>query len=173
MVNKEIMLLESQIEKLSYPGFDFDAWKEYSLIILTRIFGKHDSKIKQLKNIEFEFNSWSLRDASGNESYEEGSKKLAKEVMQAAIDELKIYGLPDIDNNAGQEANEILTIILDEFKGSQLKEFNKIIKSKNSLTEKKRRVKELIEELGDFASIDIISNILTSPKVSSFIIKKK
>ncbi len=83
MVNKEIKLLERQIEKLSASDFDFEAWKKYSVIILSRIFGDNDEKIKQLKNIDFEFSSWSLRDASGNESYEEGSKRLATEVFKS------------------------------------------------------------------------------------------
>ncbi len=170
MVKKEIELFENQIEKLASPGFDLEAWKKYSLLLLTRVFGKHDPKIKQLKSIEFEFNSWSLRDASGNESYEEGTKKLAREVLQAAIDELNIYGLPNLVENTNEQTNEILTIISDEFKGSQLKELQKILKSRNSIVEKKRRVKELIEDLGENASIEIITNILTNPKVASLLL---
>ncbi len=166
MVNEEIKLLNEQITKLDSKDFDFEAWKKYSLLILTRIFGGNDVKVKQLKGIEFEFNSWSLRDASGNESYEEGSKKLAKEVITAAIDELNIYGLPE-QRKAGNNdiSDELLTIILDEFKGSQVKELRKILNSKSNLTEKKRLIKELIEELGEFTGIEILTNILTNKRV--------
>lgn len=170
MVKKEIDLLEQQIEKLNAPGFDFEAWKKYSIIMLARVFGNTDEKIKQLENIDFEFSSWSLRDASGNESYEEGSKKLAKEVLRAAIDELNIYGLPNINkNNTNETARKLLNIILDEFKGSQVKELSKILSSNDSKPEKKRRVKELIEEIGEFGSYDIISNILICPVIADLV----
>lgn len=174
MVNKEIKLLEQQIEKLSAPDFDFDAWKKFSLIILSRVFGSDDAKIKQLENIDFEFTSWSLRDASGNESYEEGSKKLATEVLKAAIDELNIYGMPNIDkDNSDKTTRELLNIILDEFKGSQVKELSKILSSRDSKAEKKRRVKELIEEIGEFGSYDIISNILTNQVIVGLVFEGK
>lgn len=173
MVKKEIALLESQIVKLKAPDFDLDAWKKYTLLMLVRIFGKDDEKIKQLESIEFEFNSWSLRDASGNESYEEGSKKLASEVLQAAIDEIKIYGLPqnkEDDNHV--IAGELLNIILDEFKGSQVKELSKILVSRDSKSEKQRRVKELIKEIGEYGSYDIITNILTNQTITKLIKQK-
>ncbi len=171
MVKQEIELLESQILKLSAADFDFEAWKKYSLLMLTRLFGKDDPKINQLINIDFEFNSWSLRDASGNESYEEGSKRLAREVLQAAIDELKIYGLPKKEENPDEQPNEILTIILDEFTGSQVKELKKILKSRNNLTEKRRLIQELILELGTTTNINIIANILSNQKLVSLITK--
>ncbi len=170
MVKKEIDLLNNQIKKLDAPDFDFESWKKYSVIILARIFGNKDEKIKQLKNIDFEFNSWSLRDASGNESYEEGSKKLATEVLKAAIDELNIYGIPKTYNpNTEVAPIELLNIILDEFKGSQVKELSRILSSQDSKSEKKRRVKELVEEIGEFGSYDIITNILTNPVIEGLV----
>ena len=171
MVKKEIDLLNDQIKKLDSPDFDFESWKKYSVIILSRIFGNRDEKIKQLRNIDFEFNSWSLRDASGNESYEEASKKLATEVLKAAIDELKIYGIPSTYNaNAESAISELLNIVLDELKGSQVKELSKILSSQETKTEKKRRVKELVEEIGEFPSYDIITNILVNKNITDLII---
>lgn len=169
MVKKEVELLNNQIEKLNLKGFEFEAWKKYSLLLLTRIFGEDDLKVTQLQKIDFEFNSWSLRDASGNESYEEGSKRLAKEVLQSAIDELNIYGLPNSIVPEDKVAKEILSIILDEFKGSRVKEIQKILKSNDSLAEKNRKIKELIEELGENTTIDIITNILSNPSLLSII----
>lgn len=170
MVKKEIALLEAQIEKLKSPDFDLDAWKKYTLIILMRIFGEDDEKTKQLKNIDFEFNSWSLRDASGNESYEEGTKKLATEILQAAIDELKIYGLPKSkDEEDSGITRDLLNIILDELKGSQVKELSKILASRDNKTEKQRRVNEIIKEIGEYSSYETITNILTNPSISALL----
>ncbi len=166
MVNKEIELLNLQIKKLDADDFDFESWKKYSIIILARIFGNKDQKIKQLQNIDFEFSSWSLRDASGNESYEEGSKKLAEEVLKAAIDELTIYGIPKRYNEDSEtNTRELLNIIMDEFTGSQVKKLTKILSSNESKTEKKRKVKELVEEIGEFSCYDIITNILINKNI--------
>ena len=164
MVKKEIELLNSQIEKLHLTGFEFEAWKKYSMLILTRVFGKDDPKVSQLQSIEFEFNSWSLRDASGNESYEEGSKKLAKEILQAAIDELNIYGLPKTTNKKAQVDDKLISVIMDEFKGSQVKQLKEILSSDENELEKKRRVKEIVEEITDSARIGILTNILMISK---------
>ena len=166
MVNKEIELLNLQIKKLDADDFDFESWKKYSIIILARIFGNKDQKIKQLQNIDFEFSSWSLRDASGNESYEEGSKKLAEEVLKAAIDELTIYGIPKRYNEDSEtNTRELLNIIMDEFTGSQVEKLTKILSSNESKTEKKRKVKELVEEIGEFSCYDIITNILINKNI--------
>ncbi len=176
MVNKEIKLLESQIENLDAANFDFEAWKKYSILILSRIFGGDSDKIKQLQEIDFEFTSWSLRDASGNESYEEGSKRLAKEIVQSAIDELHIYGMP-VNNNENSKSDtllsDILNIITDEFKGSQVKKLSKILLSDNSEIEKRRKVKELIEDIGKNNCYDIITNVLIYSDMSKAITNKK
>ncbi len=172
MVKKEIKLLQQQIDKLFTKDFDFDAWKKYSLLQLTRIFGENDPKIAQLQNIEFEFNSWSLRDASGNESYEEGSKMLAKEVLQAAIDEIDMYGVPKKDGKSDNITTDLLTIILDEFKGSQVKELKDILSSNDNHSEKQRRIKELLEELGEFVSIDILTSILSNANIIGKLMSK-
>ncbi len=164
MVKKEIKLLQQQMDKLDAKDFDLDAWKKYSILQLTRLFGENDPKVVQLGNIDFEFNSWSLRDASGNESYEEGSKKLAREILQSAIDELDIYGIPKKENHNNEIVDELVSIILDEFKGSQVKKLKGILSSNENEPEKKRRVKEIIEELSDSARIEILTNILTSKK---------
>jgi len=170
MVKKEIELLEQQIKNLNASDFDFEAWKKYSILILERIFGSANEKMKQLENIDFEYSSWSLRDASGNESYEEGSKRLAKEVIKAAIDELNIYGLPnDNDKNVEDATRKLLNIIFDEFKGSQVRELSSILASHDSKVEKKRRVKEIIEEIGEYGCYDIITNILTQSGVAKIV----
>ena len=75
MAGKETKLLKQQIDKLSDKDFDLQGWKKYTIIILTRIFGEKSEKIRMVDKLEYEFSSWSLRDASGNESYEEGDRK--------------------------------------------------------------------------------------------------
>lgn len=173
MAQKEIKLLEQQIERLGAKDFNLDSWKNYTLIILSKIFGSNNEMSRQIGQIDFKFNSWSLRDASGNASYEEGKKKQAREILQAAIDELKTFGLPkkEDDNLSETQVKELLNYLLDELKGSQVKQLKNIITSNNSNEEKQRLVNELISEIGDNTAFDILTNMLTHPAFSNMLSK--
>lgn len=167
MEKKAIQLLQQQIEKLSAPDFDLEAWKEYSIIILNRIFGKDDLKIKQIRKLEFEYSSWSLRDASGNSSYQERTKKLAMEIIQAGIDEIQTFGLSKgAPANSDDALNELLNCLLDEMKGVQVKKLKSIITSTENTTEKHRQLRELIEEMGPNNAYQVLVNMLTHPAMA-------
>jgi len=161
-----IKLLKQQLEKLDAKDFDLNAWKKYTIVILSRVFGEENQKIKQVEDLEFEYNSWSLRGASGNESYEDGTIKLAREIIQASIDEITAFGIPDSKAN-NKELQLILSFILDELKGSQVKQIKKIIHSAESEDEKKRLVFEIISTLGENNSYDLITNIITHKSIKS------
>lgn len=170
MSEKEIEILEQQIVKLDQKDFDLEAWKKYTIVILSRIFGQKNEKVKLIEKLEYEFSSWSLRDASGNESYEEGTKKLAKEILQAAIDELKAFGLPDITEEQDDEAiQDFLNILLDELKGSQVKQLKTIIKSKESKEEKQRMIKEILEGIGEYGAYGVLTSMLMSPAATKIL----
>lgn len=171
MSQKEIQLLEQQIERLNAKDFDLGAWKKYSIVILARIFGEHNIKISQIEKLEYEFNSWSLRDASGNESYEEGTKKLAREILLAAIDEIKVFGLPEEKDSSSEKAIEAFVhILLDELKGSQVKKLKAILKSKESKEEKSRMIKEIMDEIGEYGAYEILTSMVMDP-VAARVIK--
>lgn len=171
MAQKEIKLLEQQITRLSAKDFNLESWKNYTLIILSKIFGNGNEMSRQIEQIDFKFNSWSLRDASGNESYEEGKKRQAKEILQAAIDELNVFGLPKKDEDALSEnqIKELLHFVLDELKGSQVRQLKSIILSKSSDAEKRRLVSELISEIGDNTAFDVLTNMVMHPAFSKLI----
>lgn len=173
MAKKEIQLLEQQIARLSDKDFDLEAWKKYTINILDRIFGENTIKIKQVEQLDFEFNSWSLRDASGNESYEERTIKLAREILQAAIDELKTFGLPNLSENQSDKViEEFLNILLDELKGSQVKQLKSILSSRESKDEKRRQIKEILEGLGEYGAYSVLTTMLMQP-ASVKLIKNK
>lgn len=170
MEKKAIHLLQQQIEKLSKPDFDLEAWKEYSIIILNRIFGKDDVKIMQIRKLEFEYNSWSLRDASGNSSYQEGTKKLAMEIMQAGIDEIQTFGLSMGTAPVSDHVlNDILNCLLDEMKGAQVKKLKSILASSENNAEKKRQLKELIEDMGPNNAYQVLVNMLMHPAMANIL----
>jgi hypothetical protein len=162
MEGKEIKLLRQQIDKLNVKDFDLQGWKKYTIIILARIFGDNNEKIRQIEKLEYRFSSWSLRDASGNESYEEGTKKLAREILSAAISEIETFGPPVIseDYHADQTVEELVSILLDELKGSQVKQLKTILLSRENKEEKQRKIKEILEGLGEYGAYDILTSML-------------
>lgn len=172
MPQKEIKLLEQQIERLTAKDFNLESWKKYTLVILSKIFGVNNEKCRQIEGIDFKFNSWSLRDASGNESYEEGKKRQAKEILKAAIDELSVFGLPKNADNVEIEnqIQELLNFILDEFKGSQVKQLKNILLSTLSDEEKRRQIRELVAGVGENTGFDILTNMLNHPAIINKII---
>lgn len=172
MSKKEIQLLEQQIAKLSSEDFDLEAWKKYTIIILANIFGENNIKVHQIEKLEYVFNSWALRDASGNESYEEGTKKLAREILQASIDELKTFGLPDPSNNKSDETlQKFLSILLDELKGSQVKQLKSILSSHESEEEKGRQIKEILEGLGEYSAYSVLTSMVMQEEAVKLIRK--
>lgn len=169
MKKEAIKLLKQQQDKITASDFDLESWKKYSVIILSRIFGEESGKVKQIEKLEYEYSSWSLRDASGNESYEDGTKKLAAEIIQASIDEINAFGIPESDDNtANKDLEIILNIILDELKGSQVKQLKNILKSSENNEEKKRLVFEIIGEMGENTAYEVISKIITHNSSEAF-----
>ena len=89
MVDKYIKILKTQLNKLEEEGFDFDAWKTATSIVLTRIFGSRDVKIMRLESIRVEYgSSWSMRAVSGSFDPIESAKKQGAEIVRVAIEEL-------------------------------------------------------------------------------------
>lgn len=171
MPKKEIELLKAQIDKLNAKGFDLEAWKKYTIIILARIFGDNTQKIRQIENIEYDYSSWSLRDTTGSNSYLDTCKKLGKEILQASIDELETLGLPE---KAEVEVTDeffhsIQNAMQDELKGSQYREIIKLLSSGESPEKKREQVLEKLKSYGSEVSQDVLSNILTSqPMIKKF-----
>ncbi len=165
MSKKEIELLKSRIEKLDAKDFDLDAWKNYTIVILERIFGPDNQKIKQIEKIEYDYSSWSLRDTSGYSSYQDACKKLSKEILEASISELENFGLPEIKIEVKRE-DETLKIVLqaleDELKISQFKEIVKISSSDLEIEEKRKELQKKLRGFGNDLSDHVLSRILAN-----------
>ncbi len=160
MAKKEISLLKKQIDKIDTKDFDLEAWKKYTIILLARIFGDKTEKIRQIESIEYDFSSWALRDTTGASSYMETCKKLGQKILEASIDELEHFGLPESTNEENAFFTLIINSLEDELKGIQVKE----IKSVLSSIDKKESMKEDIEErllsYGPNVAATVLANIL-------------
>jgi len=169
MPEKEIQLLKTQIDKLGRKDFDLDAWKKATIIILARIFGENNLKIRQIESVEYDYSSWSLRDTTGFNTYLDSCKKLGREILQASIDELESLGLPKSEETTNEFFLIITGALQDEMKGSQVKEINQVLASGESPEIKREKILEKLKEYGSEISQDILSNILTSlPMIKKF-----
>lgn len=164
---KEIELLQAQIDKLNNKDFDLDAWKQYTVVLLSRIFGEHNPKIRQVEKIEYDFSSWSLRDTSGKSAYMETCKKLGREVLQASIDELNAFGLPEKERGEDMVPLEVITRALEEeLKVSQFRKIKELVTSDLDPEIKKKELLEMIKGFDAGFSDHFVLNILTHPDLA-------
>ena len=162
MKQKQIELLQQQIDKLDNKDFDLEAWKNYTIVLLARLFGEDNQKIRQIEKLDYEYNSWSLRDTSGFSSYMQTCKELGREILEASINEIENFGIPKkvINDVNTIDVNIILSALEDELKGSQYKAMMTLLKADISPEEKKRQLHEIIKELGPEAIQVILESIL-------------
>ncbi len=159
MAEKEIGILQKQIDKLKVRDFDLEAWKKYTIIILARIFGDHSEKIRQIEKITYDYSSWSLRDTTGSSQYLETCKKLGKEILEASIEELKTFGLPDKVGEENAFYKIIFEALQDDLKGSQMKEIRDILES----DEKREKIIEKLKSYGTDVAPSVLASILCDP----------
>ena len=165
---KEIKLLEEQINKLKLKDFDLEAWKQYTIVLLARIFGDNNQKIRQIEKIEYDYSSWALRDTSGSSSYLETCKKLGKEILQASVDELKTFGLPDL-NQPSQDhvpVNVLINALEDDLKVSQFRKLKSIVNTEKSTEDKQKEIKELLKDLQKEDILNIVLKVLSNPELT-------
>ncbi|QGY46315.1 hypothetical protein GM418_22410 [Maribellus comscasis] len=158
MAEKEIALLKEQITRLDEKNFDLEAWKNHTLIFLERIFGKDSSKIKMIKDLHYDYSSWSLRDtaAAGKTKDKDPVRMQADEILRATVAELESLGLPE--NKKEQE--KVWELLQDELTGKQVKEIEALQKSEDP--EKTEKIAIILEKLEKENLALIIAKLLTT-----------
>jgi hypothetical protein len=157
MAEKEIALLKEQIERLNEKKFDLEAWKNHTIIYLERIFGKENSKIKMIKELGYDYSSWSLRDtaAAGKSKDKDPIRMRADEILTATIAELESLGLPK-----GKKGKDKVWVLLqDELTGKQVKEIETLLASEE--LEKVEKVSNILENLEKEDLALVIAKLLT------------
>lgn len=162
MKEKYIQLLKNQIEQLNKEDFDLNAWKAHTNVILAKIFGDNNQKIRQINEIEYKYGSWSLRDASGSESAMDICKKLGKEILNAAIIELENFDIPGNSSPNGDETvnNTVINAFKDELTGSQVKEIKKILTTSEKDDIKEDQILSIFNRLGSNTLSNILARIV-------------
>ena len=130
MAEKEISILKTQISRLEEKNFDLGAWKNQTILFLERIFGRENSKIKMIKDLHYDYSSWSLRDtaAVGKSKDKDPVKVQAEEILEAAVTELEILGLP----GEKESKDTLWEILKDELTGKQIKEIEALMSLQNA-----------------------------------------
>lgn len=135
MSQKEIELLKEQVVQLNSRKFDLEAWKAHTLIFISRIFGSNSEHAKQIRLLKYDYSSWNLRDSSGGVQLSDPVREKAREILNAAIKEIEVLGIPDNEN----KLPEISDIFRNELTGREIDELEKLLslpsdKKKEALT---------------------------------------
>jgi len=125
MVEKEIALINKQLESLTAKNFDLEAWKSHTIIFLERIFGKESSKVRMVKELNYNYSSWSLRDAAGTTKDADPVIQKAREILEATKLELEHLGVPRQE----EENLKIWSLLEEEMTGKQIREIKLILQS--------------------------------------------
>jgi hypothetical protein len=162
MAKKDIAILRKQIDRLEAKDFDLEAWKKFTIVMLARIFGDTSAKIRQIESIEYDYSSWALRDTSGSSSYLESCKKLGREILEASIEELEAFGLPDTSGEDDRFFKIIMEALRDELKGTQFRALKDIVLKTTDEAEMKDKVREILNDYDTGVPVDILTSILTN-----------
>jgi hypothetical protein len=141
MVEKEIALINRQLESLHAKNFDLEAWKSHTIIFLERIFGKESSKVRMIKELNYNYSSWSLRDAAGTGKDSDPVILKAREILEATRLELEHLGIPGKE----EENLKIWSLLEEELTGKQIREIRLILQSDES--EKMEKIANILYNL--------------------------
>lgn len=141
MVEKEIALINRQLESLTAKNFDLEAWKSHTIIFLERIFGKESTKVRMIKELNYNYSSWSLRDAAGTGKDSDPVILKAREILEATKLELEHLGPPKQE----EENMKIWSLLEEELTGKQIREIKLILQSEEP--EKMEKIANLLYSL--------------------------
>lgn len=152
-MEKATKLLKRQVEKLSSEDFDLEAWKSSAIAVITRIFGEDNSRIEQIKNLKIDYGSWALRDAKASYNPLESSKKVGREIVESAIDEIEIF------DNEGHfiDINQLLE---SKLKLSDYEAIMEILNSSVSKSEKRSKLIKSLDTLDKQKLVSVLEELL-------------
>ena len=154
MVEKEIALVERQLENLSSKNFDLEAWKSHTVIFLERIFGKDSSKVRMIKELKYDYSSWNLRDAAGTGKDSDPVILKAREILEATKLELEHLGVPKQE----EDNLKIWNLLEEEMTGKQIREIRQVLQSDE--TEKMEKIANIIYNLEKEDMATVLAKLL-------------
>ena len=159
-----IKVLQDQIEKLEAKDFDLNAWKNFTILLLERIFGQKTRKIEAIRKIKYDQGSWVLRDETGYTNSIEACKKLGQEILEEAIVELGAFGAPEETVNT-IPFEVILHALQDELTGSQFREIKNALEEERQIEDLQKILVTKLKGFGSEGVYAIVANILSNEEV--------
>lgn len=159
-----IKVLQDQIEKLEAKDFDLNAWKNFTILLLERIFGQKTRKIEAIRKIKYDQGSWVLRDETGYTNSIEACKKLGQEILEEAIVELGAFGAPEETVNT-IPFEVILHALQDELTGSQFREIKNALEEERQIEDLQKILVTKLKGFGSEGVYAIVANILSHEEV--------
>jgi hypothetical protein len=171
MKNQEIEILKKQILKLDAEGFDLEAWKTGSIILLERIFGSQNQKISQMEKIKYDQSSWALREAKGSKNMMETCKNQGREILDIAIEELTHFGLPEelVEEQAAPFKATIVHALENELKIAEYRELVRIVNSDKKQGDRKKELIDALHDYGHDTAENILAAILLSEQTRKYL----
>ncbi|MGQ1784246.1 MULTISPECIES: hypothetical protein [unclassified Saccharicrinis] len=131
-MEKALELLHNRFRKIEERNFDLNSWKKGTIAVLDSVLGPENLKRKLIEDIEFENNSWSLRDTTGDV---DSIKKTCADVLETIILEIETFGLAEkIEQKKEVDTGEVKIIeeaIRKELSQSQLEDLLELIQQKD------------------------------------------
>jgi len=168
--NKYLALLNEQLDKLNSTAFDLAAWKKSTTLILSSVFGSDNVRTKAIESIEYEYNSWSLRDESGTK---DPIKIVCRETLQAVINEIELSDtfIAHTTVNDSTDLTFIWEAFENELTGSKSKSLKKILTEEKNQNLKNTNIDIILQELPDETKRDILKQILLSEELKKWFLK--
>jgi len=155
MDKKKLMAsLKRLEERIGEKDFDLEVWKTAAVSNLTRIFGPEHPKVKQLEAIKIDYSSWALRDAPASYHPLESSRRMGRELILSAIDEIEIFGVPEHNRMRDLLASVYSEQELDTIIGLAGKQENEA------------ELKKVLDKAGKEKSVQLILALLKSNPLS-------
>jgi hypothetical protein len=159
-----IKVLQDQIDKLEAKDFDLNAWKNFTVLLLERIFGPKTKKVEAIQKIKYDMGSWVLRDETGYTNSMEACKKLGREILEEAVVELEAFGSPEETGDL-IPFGIILDALQDELTGSQFREIKKALEEERQIEDLKKILVTKLKGFGSESIYAIVANILSNEEV--------
>jgi hypothetical protein len=150
MDKKKLIAVFKKLEdKLNEKEFDLEAWKASAVSLFSRTFGATDPKIKQIHDLKIDYSSWALRDAPSTYHPLDSCKKLGREVVLSAIDEIELFGLP--------EQKDLRKLLGEVYSEAEVKQ----IVSLAGVEKKEPELKKLLDKAGSQKNVALIMKLLS------------
>ncbi len=158
-MEKELQLLHSRLRKLDERGFDLNSWKQGTIAVIDSILGPDNLKRKLIEDIDFQNNSWSLRDSTGDV---DTVKSTCADVLETIILEIETFGLaenviPDKTKPAFDSIKLVDDAINKELSQSQLDELLNLLKERDI---SHNQIVDKLKRFGYEVAPKILANIL-------------